>query len=115
MVCPFGAVTIHERKAHKCHQCPDRDTPACIKACSQRAIAKVDTDQLQAQHQLEHIKNLQYEEEDPARFGVDPYCHCQQPGQESPGQGGLNMKELISKPELCDECGNVNAYVPKMP
>lgn len=23
MVCPFGAVTIHERKAHKCHQCPD--------------------------------------------------------------------------------------------
>ena len=40
MVCPFGAVVIHERKAHKCHQCPDLDTPACIKACSQRAIAR---------------------------------------------------------------------------
>ncbi len=58
MVCPFGAVVIHERKAHKCNQCPDLDTPACIKACSQRAIAKVDTDKLQAKRQLEHIKKI---------------------------------------------------------
>lgn len=58
MVCPFGAVTIHERKAHKCNQCPDLGTPACIKACSKRAIAKVDTDKLQAQRQLKHIEKI---------------------------------------------------------
>ncbi len=58
MVCPFGAVLIHERKANKCHQCPDLDTPACIKACSKRAIAKVDTDKLQAERQLKHIAKI---------------------------------------------------------
>ena len=58
MVCPFGAVVIHERKAHKCNQCPDRDTPACIKACSKRAIAIVDTDKLQAERQRKHIEKI---------------------------------------------------------
>jgi len=58
MVCPFGAVVIHERKAHKCNQCPDLDTPACIKACSKRAIAKVDTDKLQAERQRKHIEKI---------------------------------------------------------
>jgi anaerobic carbon-monoxide dehydrogenase iron sulfur subunit len=58
MVCPFGAVVIHERKAHKCDQCPDLDTPACIKACSKRAIAKVDTDKLQAERQRRHIAKI---------------------------------------------------------
>jgi carbon-monoxide dehydrogenase iron sulfur subunit len=58
MVCPFGAVVVHERKAHKCNQCPDLDTPACIKACSKRAIAKVDTDKLQAERQRKHIEKI---------------------------------------------------------
>ncbi|MEG3224123.1 MAG: ferredoxin [Methanobacteriales archaeon Met13] len=58
MVCPFGAVVIHEHKAHKCHQCPDLDTPACIKACSQRAIAKVNTEKLKAKRQLAHIQKI---------------------------------------------------------
>ena len=58
MVCPFGAVVIHEHKAHKCNQCPDLDTPACIKACSQRAIAKVDTEKLKADRQLKHIQKI---------------------------------------------------------
>ena len=58
MVCPFGAVVVHERKASKCHQCPDLGTPACIKACSKRAIAKVDTDKLQAERQLKHIEKI---------------------------------------------------------
>ncbi len=58
MVCPFGAVVIHERKAHKCDQCPDLGTPACIKACSKRAIAKVDTDKLQAERQRRHIAKI---------------------------------------------------------
>ncbi len=58
MVCPFGAATIHERKSHKCNQCPDLDTPACVKACSKRAIAKVDTDKLQAEKQRKHIEKI---------------------------------------------------------
>jgi anaerobic carbon-monoxide dehydrogenase iron sulfur subunit len=58
MVCPFGAVVVHERKAHKCNQCPDLGTPACIKACSKRAIAKVDTAKLQAERQRKHIEKI---------------------------------------------------------
>jgi len=58
MVCPFGAVVVQERKAHKCDQCPDLDTPACIKACSKRAIAKVDTAKLQAERQRRHIEKI---------------------------------------------------------
>jgi carbon-monoxide dehydrogenase iron sulfur subunit len=51
MVCPFGSIVIHERKAHKCNQCPDQDTPACIKACSKRAIALVDPEKLKLEKQ----------------------------------------------------------------
>jgi carbon-monoxide dehydrogenase iron sulfur subunit len=58
MVCPFGAITIHDRKAHKCHQCPDKDTPACITACSKRAIAKVDTERMKLDKQKQHIEKL---------------------------------------------------------
>ena len=58
MVCPFGAISMHDRKAHKCHQCPDFDTPVCVKACSKRAIAKVDTDRMKVEKQNMHIKKL---------------------------------------------------------
>jgi anaerobic carbon-monoxide dehydrogenase iron sulfur subunit len=58
MVCPFGAIVIHDRKAHKCNQCPDLDTPACIKACSKRAIAKVDTEKMALEKQKKHIQKL---------------------------------------------------------
>lgn len=58
MVCPFGSIVIHERKAHKCDQCPDKDTPACIKACSKRAIALVDTEKLKLEKQKQYIEKL---------------------------------------------------------
>jgi carbon-monoxide dehydrogenase iron sulfur subunit len=58
MVCPFGAIVIHERKAHKCNQCPDLDTPACIKACSQRSLSKIDTEKLKIERQLRHIEKI---------------------------------------------------------
>ena len=58
MVCPFGAIVIHERKAHKCNQCPDLDTPVCIKACSKRAIAKVDAEKMKLEKQRKHIEKL---------------------------------------------------------
>lgn len=58
MVCPFGSITLHDRKAHKCNQCPDLDTPACIKACSKRAIAMVDPGKLILEKQNQHIEKL---------------------------------------------------------
>ncbi len=58
MVCPFGAIVIHERKAHKCNQCPDLDMPACIKACSKRAIAKIDVGKMNLEKQQRHIDKL---------------------------------------------------------
>ncbi len=58
MVCPFGSITLHERKAQKCHQCPDKDTPACVTACSKRAIAKVDTELMKIERQKKHITRL---------------------------------------------------------
>ncbi len=58
MVCPFGSITVHERKAHKCHLCPDRDTPACVTACSKRAIAKIDTEQMKVEKQKLHLDKI---------------------------------------------------------
>ena len=58
MVCPFGSIVIHERKAQKCDQCLDQDTPACIKACSKRAIALVDTEKLKLEKQKQYIEKL---------------------------------------------------------
>jgi len=58
MVCPFGAIVIHERKAHKCDQCPDKDTPVCIKACSKRALTKVDAEQMKLEKQRKHLEKL---------------------------------------------------------
>jgi len=58
LVCPFGAVVMHDRKAQKCDQCPDMDVPACIKACSKRAISIVDTEKMKLEKQIEHIKKV---------------------------------------------------------
>ena len=45
--------------AEKCNRCADREEgPACIKACSKRAIALVDTDNLKAQKQEAYIAKL---------------------------------------------------------
>ncbi len=58
LVCPFGSISIHERKAQRCNQCPDLDTPACIKACSKRAIAMVDPEKLIKEKQKQHLEKL---------------------------------------------------------
>jgi carbon-monoxide dehydrogenase iron sulfur subunit len=58
MICPFGAVVMDGRKAQKCHQCPDSDTPACIKSCSKRAIGLIDTEKLKLEKQAKHIAKL---------------------------------------------------------
>lgn len=59
MVCPFGAVSVEDSKAQKCNQCENReDGPACIKACSKRAISLIDIDKIKAQKQKEHLSKL---------------------------------------------------------
>ncbi len=58
MVCPFGSVVIHDKKAQRCDQCPDQDTPACIKACSKRAISLVDTEKLKMEKQKQYLDKL---------------------------------------------------------
>ncbi len=59
MVCPFGAVNVENRKAQKCDQCSTREEePACIKACSKRAISLIDSDEIKLQKQEEHLSKL---------------------------------------------------------
>lgn len=58
MVCPFGSIVIHDRKAQKCDQCPDQDTPACIKACSKRALSLVDTEKLKLEKQNQYLEKV---------------------------------------------------------
>jgi len=40
MACPFGVIRKNEAedKAMKCDCCPDRETPACVAACPNRAL-----------------------------------------------------------------------------
>lgn len=66
MVCPFGAITITENTAEKCNRCADReDGPACIQACTKRAISLVDTEKIVSQKQQAYIERLtkQYDAE----------------------------------------------------
>jgi carbon-monoxide dehydrogenase iron sulfur subunit len=58
MVCPFGSIVIHDRKAQRCDQCPDQDTPACIKACSKRALSLVDTEKLKLEKQNQYLEKV---------------------------------------------------------
>jgi carbon-monoxide dehydrogenase iron sulfur subunit len=40
MACPYGAIqrNLKKKKANKCDLCPDRQTPACVAACPNRAL-----------------------------------------------------------------------------
>lgn len=59
MVCPFGAINVEEKKAQKCDQCQGKEeSPACIKACSKRAISLVDVDNIKKKKQEEYLSKL---------------------------------------------------------
>lgn len=59
MVCPFGAITIAKGNAEKCNLCADREEgPACVKACSKRALSLVDTEKLKAEKQEKYLAKL---------------------------------------------------------
>ncbi|MGB6836988.1 MAG: 4Fe-4S dicluster domain-containing protein [Dehalococcoidia bacterium] len=44
MVCPYGAITLDGQRgvAAKCDLCPDRTVPACVAACPNEALLRVD-------------------------------------------------------------------------
>ena len=59
MICPFGAMTFQASVAEKCDLCADReDGPACIKACTKRAIRVVDPAKIKAQNQEKFLAKL---------------------------------------------------------
>lgn len=68
MVCPFGAITVTPETAEKCNRCADREEgPACVQACSKRAISIIDTDKVKADKQKEFIAKLAGNGENKAR------------------------------------------------
>ena len=59
MVCPFGAVKVENKIAQKCDQCSTRDDgPACVKACSKRALSLIDYEEINLRKQKLHLSKL---------------------------------------------------------
>ena len=59
MVCPFGAMTFNNSIADKCDLCAEREEgPACIKACTKRAISLVDPNKVKAKNQEKFLAKL---------------------------------------------------------
>lgn len=59
MVCPFGAITVQYSNSHKCNHCAGREEgPACVQACSKRAISITDCDDLIANKQKAHVEKM---------------------------------------------------------
>lgn len=59
MVCPFGAMTYTASIAEKCDLCADREEgPACIKACTKRAISILDPAKVKAKNQQKFLSKL---------------------------------------------------------
>ncbi|WP_461461415.1 4Fe-4S dicluster domain-containing protein [Methanobrevibacter sp.] len=59
LACPFGAITIYDKSSEKCNRCIDRsEGPACVQACSKRAIALVDTNKLVDKKRADYISKI---------------------------------------------------------
>ena len=59
MVCPFGAMTFQSKVAEKCDLCADREEgPACIKACTKRAITVADPEKVRAKNQEKYLAKM---------------------------------------------------------
>ena len=59
MVCPFGAMNFNNGIADKCDLCAEREEgPACIKACTKRAISVVDPNKVKAKNQEKFLAKL---------------------------------------------------------
>ncbi len=58
MVCPFGTISISNKKASKCTLCSDKEEKACVKACSKRAISCIDIERLKFEKQQKYLDKL---------------------------------------------------------
>ncbi|MCS3900530.1 4Fe-4S dicluster domain-containing protein [Methanococcus voltae] len=59
LACPFGAIFINEKTAHKCDLCiEENDECACIKACSKRCLEVVDVEDIVLSKKLKNLPNL---------------------------------------------------------
>ena len=59
LACPFGSIIIYDKSSEKCNRCADRpEGPACVQACSKRAISLVDTDKLVDKKREEYIAKI---------------------------------------------------------
>ncbi|MGN0093847.1 MAG: 4Fe-4S dicluster domain-containing protein [Methanobrevibacter sp.] len=59
LACPFGSIIIYDKSSEKCNRCADRpEGPACVQACSKRAISLVDTDKLVDKKREEYIAKV---------------------------------------------------------
>jgi len=71
IACPFGAVSVKYNNAHKCNLCLDRDDgPACIQACSKRAISLIDMDDILKKKQKQHIDKMSNLSTKPKKKGL---------------------------------------------
>ena len=58
-ICPTDAITEDSIDAEKCDLCADREEgPACIKACTKRAISILDPAKVKAKNQEKYISKL---------------------------------------------------------
>ena len=59
MVCPFGAMTFQSKVAEKCDLCAGREEgPACIKACTKRAITVADPEKVRTKNQEKYLAKM---------------------------------------------------------
>ena len=59
MSCPFGAMTFQVGVAEKCDLCADREEgPACIKACTKRAITLADPAKIKSKNQEKFLSKM---------------------------------------------------------
>ena len=61
LVCPFGAINVENRMAQRCDRCECRgeyEEPACIKACSKRAISLIDAEEIKAKKQEQFLSKM---------------------------------------------------------
>lgn len=57
--CPFGAIRVENGNAHKCNHCAGREEgPACVQACSKRAIEVSDCNDIIVRKQKAHIEKM---------------------------------------------------------
>lgn len=64
MACPYGAIKQHprERITLKCDRCGDREIPACVEACHEKALLFIEVDEFAQRREKKAAASLADEE-----------------------------------------------------